>query len=285
MARIPGGDLSRAVLITGCSSGIGRATAELLADQGWPVYASARNIDSIADLEARGCKVLALDVTKPDSISAAVAAIESAEGGVGVLVNNAGFGLHGAVETTPLEDVHAQFETNFFGVVALTQLVLPAMRGQGWGKIVNISSMGGKVTLPGGAFYHASKHALEALSDALRVELRPFGIDVIVVEPGVIKTRFGDTAVGTVTGTEVDDSPYGMFNQKVMLKINGAYSDGMLSGATTPEAVASVVGRAIASKRPKTRYPVTIGARALMTARRLLPDRVFDSLVTRSYSL
>jgi NAD(P)-dependent dehydrogenase (short-subunit alcohol dehydrogenase family) len=275
---------SRAVLITGCSSGIGRATAKLLAAQGWPVYATARDIDSIADLEG-ACRVLALDVTNLDSMTTAVAAVERTEGAVGVLVNNAGFGLHGAVETTRLEDVRTQFETNFFGLVALTQLVLPGMREQSGGKIVNMSSMGGKFTLPGGAFYHASKHAVEALSDALRVELRPFGIDVIVIEPGIIKTQFGDTAVGTVTGTEVDDGPYGMFNQKVMLKINGAYGKRMLGGAASPAAVASVVARAIASKRPKTRYPVTLGARALITARRVLPDRLFDSLLARSYSI
>jgi NAD(P)-dependent dehydrogenase (short-subunit alcohol dehydrogenase family) len=189
---------SRAVLITGCSSGIGRATSESLAARGWSVYATARNPDSIADLAGLGCKVLALDVTQPDSMAAAVAAVTAAEGRVGVLVNNAGFGLHGAVETTPLEDVRAQFETNFFGLVALTKLVLPGMRAQGWGKIVNMSSMGGKFTLPGGAFYHASKHAVEAFSDALRIELQSFGIDVIVIEPGLIKTEFGDTAAESV---------------------------------------------------------------------------------------
>jgi short-subunit dehydrogenase len=276
---------SRAVLITGCSSGIGRATANMLAAQGWPVYATARNIDSIADLETQGCKILALDVTQPDSMAAAVAAITSADGAVGVLVNNAGFGLHGAVETTSLEDVRAQFETNLFGLVALTQLVLPGMRAQGWGKVVNMSSMGGKITLPGGAFYHASKHAVEALSDALRMELRGFGIDVIVIEPGIIKTRFGDTAMESVTGTEVDESPYGMFNQKVMLKINGAYRDRMVGGGASPARVASVVARAIASKRPRARYPVTLTARGLILAKRVLPDRAFDTLATRSYSL
>jgi short-subunit dehydrogenase len=276
---------SRAVLITGCSSGIGRATAELLAVRGWPVYATARDIDSIADLQAQGCKILALDVTQPESMAAVAAAVTSAEGGIGVLVNNAGFGLHGAVETTPLQDVRAQFETNFFGLVTLTQLVLPGMRAQRWGKIVNMSSMGGRFTLPGGAFYHASKHAVEALSDALRIEVRSFGIDVIVIEPGIIKTQFGDTAVESVRGTEVDESPYGVFNQKVMLKINGAYRDKMLGGAASPAAVASAVARAISSQRPRARYPVTLGARALIMARRLLPDRAFDRLVARSYSL
>jgi NAD(P)-dependent dehydrogenase (short-subunit alcohol dehydrogenase family) len=276
---------SRVVLITGCSSGIGRATAELLARQGWTVYATARSMESIRNLGSMGCNLLSLDVTDHDSMAAAVAAVEQAEGAVGVLVNNAGFGLHGAIETTPMEDVRTQFETNFFGLATLTQLVLPAMRRQGGGKIVNMSSMGGKLTLPGGGFYHASKHAVEAFSDALRFEVRPLGIDVIVIEPGIIGTQFGETAIGSLAGTEVDDSPYGMFNQKVMLKINGAYRTRMMGGPARPAAVAKVVLKAISSTRPKTRYPVTAGARLLMTARRFLPDRVFDALAARQYSL
>jgi NAD(P)-dependent dehydrogenase (short-subunit alcohol dehydrogenase family) len=276
--------LSRAVLITGCSSGIGRATAERLVHQGWTVYASARDIASIEHLRWRGCKLLTLDVTDLDSMTAAVAAIEDAEGAVGVLVNNAGFGLHGAVETTPFEDVRTQFETNFFGLARLTQLALPAMRKQGWGKVVNVSSMGGRFTLPGGGFYHASKHAVEALSDALRFELRPFGIDVIVIEPGIIGTSFGATAVGTVSATDIDDSPYAMFNQRVMVTINGTYRRRGPGGAASPSKVARVIEKALSSPRPKARYPITASARILIMARRVLPDRAFDALLTRSYS-
>jgi short-subunit dehydrogenase len=218
-------------------------------------------------------------------MTAAVAAVEKVDGAVGVLVNNAGFGLHGAVETTTIEDARIQFETNFFGLATLTKLVMPGMRAQGWGKIVNLSSMGGKFTLPGGAFYHASKHAVEAFSDALRLELRSFGVDVMIIEPGLIKTSFGDTAINSVSGTEVDDGPYGLFNQKVMLKINDAYRGGMLSSAASPRSVARVIDRAISASHPRTRYPVTAGARILMMARRVLPDRAFDSLVARQYSL
>jgi NAD(P)-dependent dehydrogenase (short-subunit alcohol dehydrogenase family) len=141
------------------------------------------------------------------------------------------------------------------------------------------------LTLPGGGFYHASKHALEALSDALRLEVASFGINVIVIEPGIIQTGFGDAALATVAGTEVDDSPYALFNQKVMLKINGAYRNRMIGGPARPASVAKVVKKAISTPRPKTRYPVTAGARVLITARRLLPDRVFDALAARSYSL
>jgi NADP-dependent 3-hydroxy acid dehydrogenase YdfG len=200
-------DISKAVLVTGCSTGIGRATAEHLASKGWKVYATARKPESITDLEAKGCKLLALDVCDESSMQAAVSAVEQAEGAVGVLVNNAGYSQSGAVESVPLDQVRRQFETNVFGLVRMVQLVLPGMRRQGWGKIVNISSMGGKLTFPGGGFYHGTKHAVEAISDALRWEVRGFGIDVVVIEPGLIKTQFGETAVGSIDGA-AQDGPY-----------------------------------------------------------------------------
>lgn len=275
--------VSKAVLITGCSSGIGRATAIRLAKAGWPVYATARNLDSIADLRAHGCKLLQLDVTDADSRAAAVKTVEDTEGAVGVLINNAGYGLHGAVETVGLDEVRAQFETNFFGLVGLTQLVLPGMRKQRWGKIVNMSSMGGKLTFPGGGFYHATKHALESLSDALRFEVAPFGIDVVIIEPGLIKTEFGGTAIASVDNSDVEDGPYGFFNQGVMLKINGAYNGMLANAASGPDSVAKVIARAISSKRPRTRYPVTAGAWAILGLRRVLPDKVFDYLLQKQY--
>ncbi len=191
-------DVSKAVLITGCSTGIGRATAEHLADKGWTVYATARRPESIADLKAKGCRTLALDVTDEASMQAAVDEVEAAEGAVGVLVNNAGYSQSGAVESVKLEDVRAQFETNVFGLIRMCQLVLPGMRRQGWGRIVNVSSMGGKMTFPGGGIYHGTKHAVEAISDALRFEVRGFGVDVVVIEPGLIKTQFGEAAVNSI---------------------------------------------------------------------------------------
>ncbi len=224
-----------------------------------------------------------LDVTDADSRASAVAAIERAEGAVGALINNAGYGLHGAIETVSLEEARAQFETNFFGLVGLTQLVLPGMRRQGWGKIVNLSSMGGKLTFPGGGFYHASKHAVEALSDALRFEVAPFGINVIVIEPGLIKTEFGGTAISTVDNSAEDDGPYGFFNQSVMLKIDGAYSGKLANAASGPDSVAKVIARAMGAKRPRTRYPVTAGAWILLGVRRVLPDKVFDYLLQKQY--
>src|SRR5437773_4828056 len=207
--------ISRAVLITGCSTGVGRATAVRLAERGWPVYATARRLDTIRDLAGHGCKVLALDVCDENSIRDAVATVERAEGAVGVLINNAGYGQEGAFEFVPMEEVRRQFETNVFGLTRLTQLVLPGMRRQHWGKIVNLSSMGGRLTFPGGGFYHATKHAVEALSDALRFEVKGFGVDVIIIEPGPIKTQFGDTAINSINAARAAQSPYARFNDQI----------------------------------------------------------------------
>ena len=275
--------ISKAVLITGCSTGIGRATAELLAGHGWTVYASARRLETVRDLAERGCKPLALDVCDDASMTAAVDQVVAAEGAIGVLVNNAGYGQEGPVEEVPMAEVRRQFETNVFGLTRLTQLALPGMRRQGWGKIVNLSSMGGKLTFPGGGFYHATKHAVEALSDALRFEVRGFGIDVIVIEPGPIKTRFGDTAVGSIGAADVTGSPYAGFNAVLAKRIREAYEGPMAAMAAGPEAVARVIETAITASRPKTRYPVTLAARSLMAIRRWLPDRAFDAFLRTQF--
>ena len=271
-------DRSKAVLITGCSSGIGRATAEHLAGRGWNVYASARRVESIQDLEQKGCKVLALDVCDEDSMRAAVAAVETAEGAVGVLVNNAGYSQSGAIEETSMDQVHRQFETNVFGLVRMCQLATGGMRRQGWGRIVNISSMGGKLTFPGGGFYHATKHAVEAISDALRFELRGFGIDVVVIEPGLIKTSFGDTAAGSIAPTG-EGSVYAGFNAAVAKATVGAYEGPLARLGAGPERVARTIEKAISARRPRPRYPVTASARLILAQRRLLPDRLWDAFL------
>jgi NAD(P)-dependent dehydrogenase (short-subunit alcohol dehydrogenase family) len=276
-------DISKAVLITGCSTGIGRATAEHLASNGWNVYATARRLETIEDLEGRGCKLLALDVCDESSMQSAVAALEQAEGAVGVLVNNAGYSQSGAVETVPLDQVRRQFETNVFGLVRMIQLVLPGMRRQRWGKIVNISSMGGKLTFPGGGFYHGTKHAVEAISDALRWEVRGFGIDVVVIEPGLIKTRFGDTAAGSIDGSGPEEGPYAEFNEAVATATAGIYEGPMAKLGGGPEAVAKKIEKAISSRRPKTRYPVTASARLALTQRRLLTDRMWDAVLASQF--
>ncbi|MET0206431.1 MAG: oxidoreductase [Thermoleophilaceae bacterium] len=268
------------VLITGCSTGIGRATAERLARAGHTVYATARRPESIEDLKESGCRTLALDVTSEESMSAAVAAVEEAEGGIGALVNNAGYSQNGAVETVPLADVRAQFETNVFGLLRMCQLVLPGMRGRGEGTIVNMSSMGGRLTLPGGGIYHATKHAVEAISDAMRFEVSGFGVHVVVIEPGIIRSSFGETAAGSVSA---GDGPYAEFNAAVA-EANATASDGPLGKlGGEPDDVAKVIEAAIAARRPRSRYRVTASARVLLTQRRLLPDRAWDRVMSAAF--
>jgi NADP-dependent 3-hydroxy acid dehydrogenase YdfG len=264
------------VLITGCSTGIGRATAERLARKGLNVYATARRVESVEDLKAAGCKTLALDVTDEASMQAAVSAVEEADGAILALVNNAGYSQSGAVETIAMDDLRRQFETNVFGLVRMCQLVLPGMRREGRGRIVNISSMGGRLVFPGGGAYHGTKFAVEAISDALRFEVRGFGVHVSIIEPGLIKTSFGETAHDSVPQ---QDGPYGKFNVAVAKATADAYTGPMAKLGAGPEAVAKVVEKAITSRRPRTRYPVTASARLALANHALLPDRGWDAFV------
>ena len=273
---------SKAVLITGCSSGIGHATAQRLLQERWTVYATARGPETLADLAARGAKTLALDVTDEASMAAAVSAVTDAEGAVGVLINNAGYSQSGAVETVPMDQVRRQFDTNVFGLIRMCQLVLPGMREQGWGKIVNLSSMGGRLTFPGGGLYHATKYAVEALSDALRFEVRGFGVDVILIEPGLIVTSFGDVASASVAAA-IDGGPYAEFNRKVAKVTQDAYRGPMARLGAGPEAVASTIARALTAKRPKARYPVTPSAHLMINQRRLTPDRAWDLMMRAQF--
>jgi short-subunit dehydrogenase len=272
---------SRPVLITGCSTGIGRATAERLADDGWNVHATARRPESIEDLAKRGCKTHALDVTDEGSMEAAVAEVEG-DGPVGALVNNAGYSQSGAIETIPMSSVRKQFETNVFGLIRMCQLVLPGMRGAGSGRIVNLSSMGGRLTFPGGGIYHGTKHAVEALSDALRFEVSGFGVDVVVIEPGLIVTEFGDTANASIGEVE-DHGPYAKFNENVGKVTANAYQGPMAKFGAGPEAVAAKIAKALTARRPSTRYKVTTSARAMMGMRRLMTDRMWDRMVRSQY--
>jgi len=275
---------SKAVLVTGCSSGIGRASALRLARGGWTVYATARRPESLAELAQAGCHTLALDVTDEDSMRAAVETVEQAQGAVGVLVNNAGYSQGGAIETVPMEAVRRQFETNVFGVVRLTQLVLAKMRAQRWGKIVNVGSMGGRLTFPGAGHYHATKHALEAISDALRFEVRGFGIDVILLEPGLITTEFGDAATAAIAdvGGSHDD-PYAHFNATVAAVTAGAYDGPMRHLGAGPERVARVIERAITRSHPPGRITITPSAKLAIATRRLLSDRAWDAAMRRQF--
>jgi NAD(P)-dependent dehydrogenase (short-subunit alcohol dehydrogenase family) len=275
-------NVSKAVLITGCSSGIGWATAKRLSEVGWRVYATARNVEKITPLEESGCKLLPLDVTDEDSMRRAVEEVERQEGAVGVLVNNAGYSQSGAVEAVPIEKVRAQFETNVYGLARMCQLVLPGMRRQGYGRIVNVSSMGGKLTFPGAGYYHASKHAVEAISDALRFEVEGFGIKVSVIEPGLIRTGFANAAVGSMDGPESD--PYAGFDEAVAKATTENYEQGPFSRlAGEPEAVAEAIERALSARNPRSRYAVTPSAHLFLGLRRLLPDGAWDAVLKSSY--
>ncbi len=275
-------NVSKAVLITGCSSGIGWATAARLADVGWRVYATARDLDKIAPLERSGCDLLPLDVTDEDSMISAIEEVERREGAVGVLVNNAGYSQSGAVEAVPMDKVRRQFETNVFGLVRMCQLVLPGMRRQRYGRIVNVSSMGGKLTFPGAGYYHATKHAVEALSDALRFEVEGFGVRVSVIEPGLIRTGFAHTAVGSIDGPQ--DGPYAGFDEAVARATTENYERGPISRlGGGPEAVAEKVEEAISAPRLRSRYAVTPSAHLFLWLRRLLPDRAWDAVLRTSF--
>jgi NAD(P)-dependent dehydrogenase (short-subunit alcohol dehydrogenase family) len=278
-------EVSKAVLITGCSTGIGRASAQRLArNRRWTVYASARRVDAIADLASDGCRLLALDVTDEASMAEAVGHVEAAHGSVAGLVNNAGYGEYGPVEEVGMDQVRRQFETNVFGLVRMCQLVLPGMRRTGFGRIVNMGSVGGRLTFPGGGLYHATKHAVEALSDALRWEVRPFGIAVSLIEPGTIKSEFGGTVQGTLLDGVPPASPYAALTASVQAAVHGAYDGPMSRMAGSPDDVAKVVERALSRRRPRSRYPVTAGARLILGTRRLLPDRAWDTLLKTQFS-
>jgi NADP-dependent 3-hydroxy acid dehydrogenase YdfG len=276
--------VSKAVLITGCSSGIGEATAKRLASHGWTVYATARRLGSIESLADAGCKLLQLDVCDEQSMRAAVETVEREHGAVGVLVNNAGYSQGGPIEQVPLESVRRQFETNVFGLIALTQMTLPAMRAQHWGKIVNIGSMGGRLTLPGGGLYHATKHSLEAISDALRFEVRGFGVDVVLVEPGLITTEFGKTAVATVneadsTAADGSDDPYKKFNTKLAAMTAGVYEGPMRHLGGGPDVVAKAVEKAISRRKAPSRMLLTPSAHLTVFQRKILPDKIWDAVL------
>jgi len=279
------GEISKAVLITGCSSGIGEATARRLAAGGWTVYATARRLEAIERLKDAGCRTLALDVTDEASMRAAVEKVQRAEGTVGVLVNNAGYSQGGAIEQVPLEAVRRQFETNVFGLIALTQMVLPSMRAQHWGKVVNIGSMGGRLTFPGAGLYHATKYSLEAISDALRFEVRGFGVDVVLIEPGLIVTEFAATAVAKASeaGEAATDGPYAEFDAKVSALTTGVYESPMRHLGGGPEVVAKAIEKAISRRRAPSRVPVTASARLSILQRKLTPDRVWDAAMRSQF--
>jgi NAD(P)-dependent dehydrogenase (short-subunit alcohol dehydrogenase family) len=269
--------MEKTALVTGASSGIGEATVKRLLADGYIVYAAARRTDRMAGLGTSGARLLALDLTEDASIVASVDKIRNEAGRLDVLVNNAGYGSYGALEDVPMEEARRQFEVNLFGAARLCQLVLPMMRAQKSGKIVNVTSIGGKFGEPFGAWYHATKFALEGLSDCLRLELKPFGIDVIVIEPGAIKTEWGGIAHESLLkmSGETAYGPYARRHAKMHERA------GESAFGSQPKVVADAIGRSVATARPRTRYPIGGGAPVFMFLVDWLPDRMLDRLMWR----
>ena len=263
----------KVVLITGASSGIGMATASVLNERGYQVYAAARQVEKMKSLRQAGIHVLAMDVTKEEAMASAIQTINREAGTIDVLVNNAGYGSYGALEDVPISEAKYQFEVNVFGLARLIQLVLPAMRAQRAGRIINVSSIGGRIGEPHGAWYHATKFAVEGLSDSLRMELKQFGIEVVVIQPGAIQTEWNRIArenLVKVSGGTVYQDLVGKHAQ-------------MLENAdrrgSQPLVIAKTIERAIEDRHPKTRYAAGAGAKAILFIRKILSDRAFDKLM------
>ncbi|GAB3779171.1 oxidoreductase [Nocardioides ungokensis] len=271
---------ARVALVTGGSSGIGEKTALRLRKAGFEVYAVARRVDRMSALEQAGVTTFAMDVTDDDSMVSGVKRIVAERGRLDVLVNNAGYGSYGAVEDVPIDEARRQFEVNVFGLARLTQLVTPHMREQGSGRIINISSIGGKFYEPLGAWYHATKFAVEGFSDSLRIELAPFGIDVVIIEPGPIRTEWNEISRESLTET----SRGGAFEEmagNVRQVLERADTSKLMS--SPPDVVAMKIVKAATASNPRARYPVGRNAGTILRARRLLPDRAFDAVVKRMY--
>lgn len=272
-----------AVLITGCSTGIGHATALRLADAGHTVYATVHTRHDVDDLEAAGCRVRVLDVTDAATMPPVLDEIEAEAGGLAVLVNNAGYGLEGPVEEISIQDMRDQFETNLFGPTRLTQLALPGMRRRGDGLVINVSSVGGRITVPGGGAYHASKHALEALTDVLRLEAEPFGVDVVLLEPGAIRSDWVEHAVTEMRRNQPADTPYAPLYDAIETRLRGAHEGIYALTAADADSAARTIARIVSRPRRRTRYVVPRSAAVFVAARRFLPDSAWDALMRRIF--
>ena len=269
---------AQVALVTGASSGIGEDTAHLLRERGFIVHAVARRLDRMSGLAESGVRVLGMDLTDDESDRAGVGQILAESGRIDVLVNNAGYGSYGSVEDVPLDEARRQFEVNVFSAARLIQLVLPGMRARGKGRIINVSSIGGKIYEPLGGWYHATKFALEGLSDSLRIELRPFGIDVVLVEPGPIRSEWNAIARQNMAKTSAGGAYAG---QAATMTRAYQSADGW---ASPPDVVARKIARAATGRRPSARYPVGRGAGTITRARKLLPDRAMDLVIARMFT-
>ena len=268
---------NKVALVTGASSGIGEATARRLLADGYTVYGVARRVERMQALAAEGINVMAMDVTDDESMVTGVEQILARAGRIDVLVNNAGFGSYGALEDVSIDDARYQFEVNIFGLARLTQLVLPAMRGQHSGRIINISSMGGRIYEPLGGWYHSTKFALEWLSDAMRLEIKPIGIQVVVVKPGGIKTEWAGIAADNLKKTS-GQGPYAAQAAK-LARVLGSDTPNPRFAGSPPSVIANVIAKAAGSRRPRIRYAAGAGAKPVLYLRRVLTDRAMDRLL------
>ncbi|SED65804.1 oxidoreductase [Streptomyces sp. Ag109_O5-10] len=272
---------AKTALVTGASSGIGEATALKLQSLGYIVYGAARRTDRLQKLAEAGIRPLAMDVTDDDSMRAGIDRIVAETGRIDVLVNNAGYGSYGAIEDVPMSEARYQFDVNVFGAMRLAQLALPHMRAQRSGSVVNVTSMGGKIHTPLGGWYHGTKFALEALSDCLRLETKPFGIDVVIIEPGGIATEWGSIAADGLRKASSD----GAYARQADAVATSMTSEANAKRMSSPQVIADAIGKAVTARKPKTRYATGFAARPMITLRSLLSDRGFDTFISRATGL
>ncbi len=269
--------MKKVILITGASSGMGKDFAIELLKKGHIVYGLARRVEKMDEIVKAGGKAIAMDITNEEEIESAVNQVLKEQGKVDVLINNAGYAVYGPVEEAPIDIARRQFEVNIFGLASITQKIIPGMRENKSGTIINISSMGGKMYTPFGAWYHATKHALEGWSDCLRVELKSFGIDVVIIEPGGIKTEFSNVFMENLQG-DTKKGPYASALQKIIKSTTEMNEKGQLS---SPAVITKLIDKAVHSKKPKTRYVAGAYAKPLMFMRKYLGDRTFDKILMK----
>ncbi|MGC9150577.1 MAG: oxidoreductase [Microbacter sp.] len=272
--------MNKVILITGASSGIGKETAVRLVRKGFTVYGAARRLEKMSDLQALGVHVLKMDVTDDASMVNGLRYIMDHEGRIDVLINNAGYGSFGAVEDVPIEEARTQFEVNLFGLARLTQLVLPTMRAQKGGRIINVSSVAGTISEPFGAWYHASKFALEGWSDCLRMELIPMHIDVVIIKPAMIQTEWSSIARENLLKTSGQGFYRHFARQHAAMLGKG---DAMI--ASKPVVIAKIIEKAVLARKPKTRYAAGKGAHLMIWIRRHVPDRLFDAMMLKMLNM
>ncbi len=268
--------MKKVILITGASSGMGKDAAIKLIKEGHTVYTSARRIEKMKDLEQLGGFPIQMDVTKDEEVQNVVDQVIKKEGKIDVLWNNAGYGLYGAVENVSLQEARKQFDVNLFGLANLTQKVLPYMRKAKNGTIINTSSMGGKMYTPLGAWYHATKHAIEGFSDCLRLETKQFNINVVVLEPGVIATEFGDVLYKPMMDNSIN-TPYENMAKSVANATKDSYDKP--NGSSPSSVISNTISKIVNSKNPKTRYRLGKWAKPMVWMRTYLGDKIFDKIV------